>query len=50
MLISGDPTAQTYTLTQAKVLAKLAIDVMCDLDLAKDMKRNFKRDLSVRQS
>ena len=42
---SGDPKAQPYTLTQGKVLAMVAVDVLCDQKLVDTMKAQLREAL-----
>ncbi|XP_035685659.1 peptidase M20 domain-containing protein 2-like [Branchiostoma floridae] len=44
--VAGAPEAQPYTLTQGKVLARIAIDVICQPQLFKKMKEDFKHDIA----
>ncbi|XP_066275264.1 peptidase M20 domain-containing protein 2-like [Branchiostoma lanceolatum] len=44
--VAGAPEAQPYTLTQGKVLAMTAIDVICHPELFKKMKEDFKHDIA----
>ncbi|XP_078698235.1 peptidase M20 domain-containing protein 2-like isoform X2 [Branchiostoma floridae x Branchiostoma belcheri] len=44
--VAGAREAQPYTLTQAKVLAMTAIDVICQPELFKKMKDDFKHDVA----
>ncbi len=41
LYVSGSPTAQPYTIKQAKCLAMTAIDVMCDPKQLADIKEDF---------
>ena len=42
---SGDPKAQPYTLTQGKLLAMVAVDVLCNPGLVDTMKAQLQEAL-----
>lgn len=48
-LLTGDPAAQSFTLSQGKALAMTAIDVFTNSELLQRIKDDFAKDLQTRK-
>lgn len=48
-LFTGDPVAQSFTLSQGKALAMTAIDVFTNPELLQRIKDDFAKDLQTRK-